>query len=193
MNLNIDFSAGIKDYFTRLKNVIDNLDIDEINTFMNVLFDAYKNEKQVIIMGNGGSATTASHFVVDMNKCVSYERDKRFKVISLADSISTMMSYANDVSYDEIFVEQLKNFLNEGDVVIGLSGSGNSKNVLKAIDYANKNGGITIGWTGYDGGQLKKISKYSVNANVDDMQLSEDIHLLLTHICMQLYIKRLSK
>lgn len=193
MNLNIDFSAGIKDYFSRLQNVINNLDIDEINTFMNVLFDAYKNEKQVIVMGNGGSATTASHFVVDMNKCVSYGQDKRFKVISLADSISTMMSYANDVSYDEIFVEQLKNFLNEGDIVIGLSGSGNSKNVLKAIDYANKNGGITIGWTGYDGGQLKKMSKYSVNANVNDMQLSEDIHVLLTHICMQLYIKELAK
>lgn len=192
MNLNIDFSAGIKDYFTRLQDVINNLDIDEINTFMNVLFDAYQTGKQVIVMGNGGSATTASHFVVDMNKCVSYGFDKRFRVISLADSISTMMSYANDVSYDEIFLEQLKNFLNEGDVVIGLSGSGNSKNVLKAIDYANKNGGITVGWTGYDGGQLKKMSKYSVNANVNDMQLSEDIHLLLTHICMQLYIKELS-
>lgn len=192
MTTSIDFSAGIKDYFERFKNVLNNIDIDEINTFMNVLFDAYKNEKQVIIMGNGGSATTASHFVVDMNKCVSYERDKKFKVISLADSISTMMSYANDISYDEIFIEQLKNFLNEGDIVIGLSGSGNSKNVLKAIDYANKNGGITIGWTGYDGGQLKKITKYSVNANVNDMQLSEDVHLLLTHICMQLYIKELS-
>lgn len=191
MYLNKDFSIGIEDYLTRLQNVIKNLDIKEINVFLNVLLEAYHNKKQVLVMGNGGSATTASHFVCDMNKCVSYGLEKRFRVISLADSVSTTMSYANDVKYDDIFVEQVKNFLNEGDVVIGLSGSGNSENVLKAIRYANQKGGITVGWTGYSGGELKKISKYSVNAKVNDMQLSEDMHLVLTHICMQLLTKDL--
>ncbi len=191
MALKKDFSIQIQDYLTRIENVIKNLDIKEINVFLNVLIEAYENKKHVFIMGNGGSSTTASHFVCDMNKCVSYGLDKRFRVFSLADSVSTTMSYANDVCYEDIFVEQLKNFLDRDDVVIGISGSGNSENVIRAVKYANDNGGITVGWTGYDGGKLKQISKYSVNANVNDMQLSEDTHLILTHICMQLLTKEL--
>ena len=172
----------INGYLTSLQACIDNLDRAEIESFMKVLLEARDNGKQIFIMGNGGSASTASHFCCDFNKGMSYQQDKKFKMICLNDNVATMLAYANDVSYENVFVEQLKNFLQDGDVVVGISGSGNSKNVLRAIEYANMNGAITVGLTGYDGGILKQIVKCSVNANVNDMQISEDIHMMLCHL-----------
>lgn len=143
-----DFYKDIANYLNRLQETIAKLNHDEINTFINLLIAARDEEKQIFIMGNGGSASTASHFCCDFNKGSSYGFDKRFKFICLNDNVPGMMAYANDVSYDDIFVEQLKNFFQPGDYVIGISGSGNSKNVLKAIEYAKENGGVTIGLTG---------------------------------------------
>ncbi len=179
--------TAINNYFDRLEKTIDNLDRNEIENFIQVLNQARNNEKTVFIMGNGGSAATASHFVCDFNKGASYMCDdkKRFKFICLNDNIASMTAYSNDVSYDDIFVEQLKNFLKKGDVVIGISGSGNSKNIIKAVEYANKNDGITVGLTGYNGGKLRELAKYSVNANVVDMQVSEDIHMILCHLILK--------
>lgn len=137
-------------------------------------------------MGNGGSAATASHYCCDFNKGVSYEYEKRFKFMCLSDNTATLTAYANDVSYEMVFVEPLKNFLQPGDLVIGISGSGNSKNVLHAIDYANDHQAITLGITGYSGGALKKKAKYSVNIGVDDMQISEDLHMMLDHLAMKI-------
>ncbi len=176
--------TSIKNYLNNLVDTINALDINEIETFINVVHHAKECQNTIFIMGNGGSAATASHFVCDFNKGASINSEKRFKVICLNDNLPTMMAWANDISYEEIFVEQLKNFLNPNDVVIGISGSGNSKNILKAIEYANANGAITIGWTGYDGGVLRRISKYSINANVNNMQISEDIHMILDHLIM---------
>lgn len=173
--------SAINNYLERLKNCIDNLERNEIECFINTLLSARDRGSQIYIMGNGGSGATASHFCCDFNKGMSYQKDKKFKMICLNDNVATMLAYANDVSYDDVFVEQLKNFLQEGDVVIGISGSGNSKNVLKAIEYANQNGAITIGLTGYNGGVLKGIARHCVNANIDDMQISEDIHMMLCH------------
>lgn len=177
----------INNYFEKLKNTLDNLDRGEIETFIKVLNQARENGNNIFIMGNGGSAATASHFVCDFNKGASYKHDdkKRLKFICLNDNTAINMAYANDVSYDDIFVEPMKNFFNKGDVVIGISGSGNSKNVVKAVEYANQNGGISVGLTGYSGGKLKQICKYSVNANIDDMQISEDIHMILCHLIMR--------
>lgn len=172
----------INNYFDLLKETIDNLDRTELETFINLLLSTRDSGKNIYIMGNGGSGATASHFCCDFNKGMSYQQDKKFRMICLNDNVATMLAYSNDVSYDNVFVEQLKNFLNEGDVVIGISGSGNSKNILKAIEYANQNGGISIGITGYNGGILKQISKYSVNANVDNMQITEDIHMMICHM-----------
>lgn len=183
----------IENYFSRLKNTIDKISRDEIESFINTIITARDNENTIFIMGNGGSASTASHFVCDYNKGVSYGQEKRIKFICLNDNIATMMAYANDVSYDDIFVEQLKNFLKPNDVVIGISGSGNSKNVIKAIEYANKNKSITVGLTGYNGGKLKKSAKVSVNANIDDMQISEDMHMILCHMVMQILNKESEK
>ena len=154
--------------------------------------NAYENGNNIFICGNGGSAATASHFACDINKGVSYGLDKRFKIIPLTDSLSTITAYTNDVGYDIIFVEQLKNFFNKGDVLIGISGSGNSRNVLNAIEYVNDHGGISIGWTGFSGGKLKEISTYSVNANIDDMQISEDLHMIFTHLMMKVLRKSLT-
>ena len=178
----------INNYLNRLKNTLDNLSRDEIENFINVLNAAREQGKNIFIMGNGGSAATASHYVCDFNKGASYMHDdkKRFKFICLNDNVASMMAYANDVSYDDVFVEPLKNYFNKGDVVIGISGSGNSKNVIKAIEYANQNGGITVGLTGYNGGKLKQIAKYSVNTNIDDMQISEDIHMIFDHMIIKI-------
>lgn len=180
-----DFTADISLYLNRLQDTINRLDKKEINNFINLLLTARDNDKQIFIMGNGGSASTASHFCCDFNKGSSYGFAKRFKFICLNDNVPGMMAYANDVSYDEIFVEQLKNFFNKGDYVIGISGSGNSKNVVKAIEYANANGGITIGLTGFNGGKLKQICQHSVNMNIDDMQISEDLHMMMDHLSMK--------
>jgi len=174
--------SGINGYLDQLKTCIDNLDRNEINTFINVLIEARNNKKHIFIMGNGGSGATASHFCCDFNKGMSYLKEDKFRMICLNDNVATMLAYANDVSYDNVFVEQLKNFFDKGDVVIGISGSGNSKNVLNAIEYANNNGGITIGLTGFDGGILKQITRYSVNANINDMQITEDIHMMICHL-----------
>lgn len=187
----MDVKAEIEDYLNKLKDTISNLNLKEFESFFHVLLDCYEKEGTIFIFGNGGSASTASHFAADLNKGVSLSLAKRFKVICLNDNIPTMLAYANDLSYNNIFVEQLKNFLKQDDVVVGISGSGNSENVLKAIEYANQQGVITVGITGYDGGKLKEKAKYSVNANVLDMQISEDIHMILTHVMMKLFYKKL--
>lgn len=181
----LDHTKFIDNYFDSLIKTIENIDRKEISTLINLLINARNNGKQIFIMGNGGSASTASHFVCDFNKGASYGMQNRFKVICLNDSMSTLSAYANDVGYETIFVEQLKNFLNPGDLVIGISGSGNSRNILLAIEYANSIKATTIGITGYDGGKLKKISNFSVNANINDMQISEDIHAIINHVCMK--------
>lgn len=182
----INFIVDIDSYFEKLKMTIDNVDRNEINTFINLLLKARDEGRHIFIMGNGGSAATASHSVCDFNKGVSYGKDRRFKFLCLNDSMATVSAYSNDVAYEVAFLEQLKNFVEPGDLVIGISGSGNSKNILLAIEYANSIGAETIGITGYDGGKLKFLAKYSVNANIHDMQISEDIHMILNHLCMKI-------
>jgi len=175
---------AVNKYLDSAKYAIDMLDINEINNFINVLINVYEKGNNIYIFGNGGSASTASHFACDFNKGINCDLLKKFKVVSLNDNIPTMLAYANDVDYDAVFIEQLKNFLKKDDVVIGISGSGNSKNILKAIEFANQKNNPTIGITGFDGGHLKKIAKYSVNVNVDNMQITEDLHLMITHLTM---------
>lgn len=180
-----DFTPDIQEYLDKLKATIDRLNHAEINDFINLLLTARDEGRTIFIMGNGGSAATASHFCCDFNKGASYGYDKRFKFICLNDNTATMMAYSNDVAYEDAMVEQLKNFFMPGDYVIGISGSGNSKNVVKAIEYANERGGVTIGLTGYQGGKLKQICAHSVNMGVDDMQISEDLHMMMDHLTLR--------
>lgn len=188
----MNFIEYINMYFEKLKYAIDSLNRDEINKLVELVIDVYKKDANIFIFGNGGSASTASHFACDINKGVCCGSEKRYKIISLTDNIATIMAYSNDVGYEYVFVEQLKNFLKDDDLVIGISGSGNSKNILKAIEYANIRGNITIGFTGYNGGILTKIAKYSVNTKIDDMQISEDIHSIVLHLLMKILNAHLS-
>jgi D-sedoheptulose 7-phosphate isomerase len=151
---------------------------------MNVLENARINGKRIFICGNGGSASTASHLECDFNKGISYEQDVKYDIECLSDNVPMMMAIANDIGYDDIFVVPLKNKLKQGDVVIGISGSGNSENVVRAFDYANKTGADTIAFTGYSGGKLRKIARHNIHVNIDNMQIVEDIHLILNHMMM---------
>lgn len=151
-----------------------------------VLAKARAEKRTVFTMGNGGSASTASHVAEDIAKGTIVESKPRFRVISLVDSLPGILAWANDASYDDIFVEQLKNLMESGDIVIGISGSGNSMNVIKAIEWANENGGLTVGFTGYDGGNLMKNVQRSIHIPSNDMQKVEDLHLMLLHILFRL-------
>jgi D-sedoheptulose 7-phosphate isomerase len=184
--MDIDFTAGIDSYFEKLKASLDRLSRDELNAFIGLLLDARAAKRTIFTMGNGGSAATASHFAADFNKGLSYGKQGRFRMVCLADNTATLTAYANDVGYEDVFVEQLRNFLEPGDLVIAISGSGNSKNVLKAVEYANAHGGVTIGITGYDGGALKHAAKHGVHVPVDDMQVAEDLHMVLDHLVYSL-------
>ena len=181
-----DYKSNISSYLKRHNEAVELMSVDDINDLMNVLVEARDSKKTIFIMGNGGSGATASHFAGDFNKGASFNKEKKFRFICLNDNIPTLMAYANDSSYGEIFVGPLKNFMEEGDVVIGISGSGNSANVVKALEWANANGGITVGITGYDGGIVKKISHHNVHVPIHDMQITEDLHMMLDHCMMQI-------
>jgi len=179
------FEQSIKNYLNILQNTINSKNSTEIDAYLEILMTAYERGSTIFIFGNGGSAATASHIATDLNKGISYGLDKRFRVMALTDNFSTVSAYSNDTSYDDVFIEQMKNFIRDNDIAIGISGSGNSKNVIRAIEFANARGNTTVGITGYDGGILRKIAKLSVNANINDMQVSEDIHMILGHLTMK--------
>lgn len=181
----MDYKPEINGYFERLKTAIDSVSREELNQFMNILVDTRDAGNQVFTMGNGGSAQTASHYVCDFNKGLSRDNEKRFKFICLNDNLASLMAYANDLSYDEVFREQLKNFISAGDLVIGISGSGNSMNVVNAIEYANENDAVTVALTGFDGGRLKRVAQYQVHVAINDMQITEDLHMIYDHCIMK--------
>ncbi len=179
-----DYKKRIEEYIELEKQILDSLIKEEINEVMNVLEDARISGKRIFICGNGGSASTASHLECDFNKGISYDQEIKYDIECLSDNVPMLMAIANDIGYDDIFVVPLKNKLKRGDLVIGISGSGNSENILRAINYANSLDVNTIAFTGYDGGKLKKIAKYNIHVKIDNMQIVEDIHLILNHMMM---------
>ncbi len=172
----------IRSYLNRDIEVIKRLDIDEIHKAMGAIWDAYERDATIYVFGNGGSAATASHFVCDFNKGVSEKKDKKFNFVCLNDNTSLVMAIANDISYDDVFRFQLLNKLKPTDLVIGISGSGNSRNVIRAVEYAKEIGASVIGITGYHGGKLKELADYHMDATEDDMQISEDMHMIFNHM-----------
>ena len=152
-----------------------------------LIYQAWENERFVFIFGNGGSGTTASHMAEDLGKSTLHEHDlkdeskKRLKVLSLTDNAGWMMAVGNDLAYDQIFVQQLMNYGSAGDLVIAISGSGNSLNVLNAVDWASRHGLTTFGLTGYSGGKLKQMQKHGLHVELEDMGMVESIHLCLFH------------
>ncbi len=172
----------IRSYFDEEIDVIRHLDIDAIHRAVNAIYEAYKRNAVIYVFGNGGSAATASHFVCDFNKGISERREKKFNLVCLSDNVPLMTAIANDFSYDDIFYYPLIERLHKNDLVIAISGSGNSKNVLRAVEYAKRIGTPVIGITGYNGGKLKELSDYHMDAMIDDMQISEDIHMIFDHM-----------
>ena len=188
-----DTMGQIKKYFSDLRQVLLEMPLGKIQKMVDLLFDAYLKEKQVFIMGNGGSAATASHFMVDLSKQTICSTPKRFKVISLTDNIPSMTAWANDASYEDIFVEQLRNLHQPGSLVIAISASGNSENVLRAVEFAKKNGSVTIGLTGFEGGKLKDIADEVILVPSNLIGQIEDIHLSLIHLVCNILSERVAK
>ncbi|TSA16928.1 MAG: SIS domain-containing protein [Nitrosopumilales archaeon] len=154
---------------------------DLIIQIIDALTKAQDNGKKIFTMGNGGSASTSSHFVSDLLKTSITKEKKRFEAISLVDNIPVILAWANDVSYEDIFVEQLANFLSDGDIIIGFSGSGKSKNVIKAMEYGKKKGAFCIGITGMSGGSFPTICDLCFIVPSNDMLAIESIHVMLCH------------
>ena len=178
-----------KEYLADIKRLLDSIEenlINKMDKLASILIKARENKNTIFIMGNGGSASTASHFVSDLSKGTIVEGFPRFKAVALTDNMPNMLAWANDIGYEEIFIEQLKNLLESGDVIIGISVSGNSANIIKAIEYANRNGGLTIGLSGCDGGKLLKCAQENIHVPSFYVQRVEDIHLLIEHLLTSL-------
>ena len=163
-----------------------------LESIINVLQKAQKNGKTIFTFGNGGSGSTASHFVSDLLKTAITKGNKRFAAISLVDNTPVNLAWSNDQSFDAIFIEQLKNFLKKNDLVFAFSGSGKSKNVIQAIKYAKKNNATCIGFTGMDGGELKKICDLCIIVPSSDMLTIESTHLIICH-CIIDFIRKSGK
>jgi D-sedoheptulose 7-phosphate isomerase len=175
------------EYLARLHEEIDRVSQDELRRWADLIFGAWQEGKFVFIFGNGGSGTTASHMAEDLGKSSLRECDlkdeskRRLKVLSLTDNAGWLLAVGNDVGYDQIFVQQLMNYGSAGDVVIAISGSGNSPNVLAAVDWANRHGLKTFGLTGYSGGKLRSLAQEGLHVPLNDMGMVESLHLCFFH------------
>ena len=179
-----NFENEIRDYFNKVQDVLSKLDTGIISEVANLLIKTLNNERTIYIFGNGGSASTALHFQNDLNRTLADYTPKKFKVNCLSDNISTLTAIANDFSYDEVFAKQLENQLSENDIVIAISGSGNSLNVIRAVEYAKIKNVKIVSFTGFNGGKLRLLSDYDLNVGIDDMQITEDVHLIFNHLLM---------
>lgn len=178
-------------YLKLLKDTLDKLDMQQIDKAMDTFLETYHNEGTIYIFGNGGSGASASHAAGDFLKGASYGLEKRFKVICLNDNLPSMMAIANDISWDDIFVEQLKNFMKPGDLVIGISGSGNSKNVVKAMEYAKIRGIKTIAFCGFKGGIISELADVVIHSDAMDMEIAEDVHMAVFNMIKKEMMARL--
>ncbi len=169
-------------YFSTFKEILDRIDSKPIHKAIDILHEARLNGRRVFIMGNGGSASTASHFVCDLAKNTRHPNWPDFRVIGLADNMAILSAYANDEGYENVFAQQLASLVQSNDVVIGISTSGNSPNVLNAIDVAKKAGSYTIGMTGFDAGKLGAMVDLHIHVPSDCIEQVEDIHLMLEHL-----------
>jgi len=180
-------SLDLAPYLSRLKCEIDRIDQDALHRWSDLIFKAWQDEKFVFIFGNGGSGTTATHMSEDFGKSLLHQSDlcdeskRRLKVMSLTDNVGWILAVGNDVGYGDIFVQQLMNYGGTGDLVIALSGSGNSPNIIKAVDWANRHGLTTFGLTGFSGGKLRELQTDGIHVELDDMGMTESIHLCLFH------------
>lgn len=178
-----DFVEHIVSFLSQQKTCVEQI-LDKkkiISEIVNILIQAHHKGSTIYTVGNGGSSSTASHFVSDLLKTAILKDNKRFRAICLADNVPVMLAWGNDSSYENIFIEQLKNFLKPEDIIIAFSGSGNSPNVIKSLEYAKENGALCIGFTGMSGGQFPNICDICFIVPSDDMLTIESIHLMICH------------
>ena len=195
--------ARTNDYLAEVSKIASNLDRGAIDRAIEILYEAWKNDNQIFVIGNGGSASTSTHFACDLNKWVSDEADRKFRAFALVDNIPLMSALTNDNGWGEVYVEQLKNFFRKGDVLVAISvhgGSGSDKagpwsqNLLRAVKFVKDNGGKVVGLSGFDGGVLKSASDACVVVPAESTPHVEGMHLVLTHLmCEQLREKIAAK
>lgn len=181
-------------YFEELQRVVMHLPHGTINRVADALVRANELGKMVYLFGNGGSAALASHLACDLGKGTAYcEGGRRFRVLALTDNLPTMTAWANDSSYDDVFSEQLKNFVQKRDLAIAISGSGNSNNVLNALKVAREAGATTVGISGFQGGRMKALCDICAVVPSTDMQIIEDMHVAMAHSIFRIVHSRLSR
>lgn len=173
-----------RSYLTRVTAVLASLDTQAIAQVIDVFLDARKRDAHIFFLGNGGSAATALHFASDLGVCASPEGRRPFRAVSLTANTSLITCLANDIGYENVFRWQLRNLMRQGDVVVGISASGNSPNVVRGLEYAMENGGIPVAIVGFDGGVMKKITQYVIHVATDygEYGPSEDVHMALDHL-----------
>ncbi len=176
---------SVSSYFEHLSRIVRELDPASVEAAISLIRDAWSGGRKTLVCGNGGSALTASHYVNDWNKSAFLSTGKPFRGHCLSDNVGLLTSYSNDISYEDAYSEQLKNLMDPGDLVIAVSGSGNSENVVRAVRYANEHGGVTLAICGYDGGKIKQLARHSVWVPSFDMQICEDVHFVFGHMVMK--------
>ncbi len=176
-------------YKTEVLKAIETIDLEKVGQAIETLRRAREEGRSIFVCGNGGSASTASHFVCDMVKGASYGRQPRFRIMALTDSLATLTAYSNDVGYECVFAEQLKNFARPEDVVLAISGSGGSPNVLRAVEYGNSIGCRTIALTGRNGGELGRIAQLNLQVSHPHMGRIEDAHMIALHMICYFFME----
>lgn len=180
-------------HFERLRDVIAAVPYEQIDAVAEILYRAYLNDKQVFVMGNGGSAATASHFASDLSKNTVVAGRRRFRAICLNDNLPVITALANDLGYESVFVEQMRNLLRPGDVVIVVTGSGNSPNIIEALKYARSCSATTIAFLGFDGGKAKALVDAYIHIECNDYGLVEDVHYALGHFFREYFQNRIEQ
>ena len=171
----------LNSYFDNVIQTIRNIPVAAIDGMVEVLIQAYESERMIYLFGNGGSAALASHFACDLGKGAANGSGKRLRVLALTDNVPLMTAWANDARYEDIFAEQLINFVRQDDIAFAISGSGKSPNVLKALKVAREAGALTLGLTGFEGGDMTSLCDLCLVVPSNNMQIIEDLHLSVTH------------
>ena len=190
-----------EEYLSEVSKIVSDLDRDSIDRAIQILFEAWSDDKQVFVIGNGGSASSSTHFACDLNKWVSDEADRKFRAFALVDNIPLMSALTNDNGWSDVYSEQLRNFYRKGDVLVAISvhgGSGSDKagpwsqNLLKAVKYVKDNGGKVVGLSGFDGGVLKEAADACIVVPANSTPHVEGMHLVLTHLIAEQLRARIS-
>ena len=187
-----------KAFLDRVALELGRIDPDQVKKLSDLIWDCYQRGRFVFVIGNGGSGSNASHFCEDVGKGTLKRADfdndskKRVKILSLTDNTPYILAWGNDEGFDRVFVEQLKNLASEGDLLVAISGSGNSPNILRAVEWANRHGVATFGCTGFGGGKLKTLAKFNLHVPLDDMGIVESIHLTAFHWIVDDLYRRIS-